>query len=242
MHVHIVSPRHWTVCVCVCVFVCFPTLSLSSVFCDVREAMEMVSGWLLASPWLSRSSPSLLAGNIITAIQLLINEIWSTYYWIYNLLNWKLEDCPQRNNRFGAELKRGCLLLSNSLLKMFAHIKEGCWHLLWWTAQTRSYRLPLCLAVVALGMWMGSFRAPRRCTVRSWITSRMCLIQSCLFSRLEALDTRSVLNLKVCQESSVARSLLRQSLWFSSKRCWQLSCSPAWMNQLLTYGKATGCF
>lgn len=47
-------------------------------------------------------------------------------------------------------------------------------------------RLPLCLAVVVLGMWMGSFRAPRRWTVRSWITSRMCLIQSCLFSMLEA--------------------------------------------------------
>lgn len=27
-----------------------PTLSLSSVFWDVREAIEMVSGWLLASP------------------------------------------------------------------------------------------------------------------------------------------------------------------------------------------------
>lgn len=35
------------------------TLSLSSVFCDVREAIEIVSGWLLPSPWLSRSSPSL---------------------------------------------------------------------------------------------------------------------------------------------------------------------------------------
>lgn len=40
--------------VCVCL-----TLSLSSVFCEVREAREMVSGWLLPSPWLSRSSPSL---------------------------------------------------------------------------------------------------------------------------------------------------------------------------------------
>lgn len=49
-----------------------------------------------------------------------------------------------------------------------------------------AHRLPLCLAVVVLGMWMGSFRAPRRWTVRSWITSRMCLIQSCLFSMLEA--------------------------------------------------------
>lgn len=49
-----------------------------------------------------------------------------------------------------------------------------------------AHRRPLCLAVVVLGMWMGSFRAPRRWTVRSWITSRMCLIQSCLFSRLEA--------------------------------------------------------
>lgn len=37
----------------------FLTLSLSIVFWDVREAMEMVSGWLLASPWLSSSSPSL---------------------------------------------------------------------------------------------------------------------------------------------------------------------------------------
>lgn len=37
-----------------------PTLSLSTVFCDVLEAMEMVSGWLLPSPWLSASSiPSL---------------------------------------------------------------------------------------------------------------------------------------------------------------------------------------
>lgn len=35
------------------------TLSLSSVFWEVREAREMVSGWLLPSPWLSRSSPSL---------------------------------------------------------------------------------------------------------------------------------------------------------------------------------------
>lgn len=36
------------------------TLSLSTVFWDVREAMEMVSGWLLPSPWLSPSSaPSL---------------------------------------------------------------------------------------------------------------------------------------------------------------------------------------
>lgn len=35
------------------------TLSLSSVFCEVLEAIEIVSGWLLPSPWLSRSSPSL---------------------------------------------------------------------------------------------------------------------------------------------------------------------------------------
>lgn len=41
-------------CLSLCVFegVCvrIPTLSLSSVFWEVREAMEMVSGWLLASP------------------------------------------------------------------------------------------------------------------------------------------------------------------------------------------------
>lgn len=37
-----------------------PTLSLSTVFWEVLEAMEMVSGWLLPSPWLSTSStPSL---------------------------------------------------------------------------------------------------------------------------------------------------------------------------------------
>ena len=58
-------------CVCVFVCVCIPTLSLSSVFWDVREAMEMVSGWLLASPWLSSSSPSLEADNIITVTPLL---------------------------------------------------------------------------------------------------------------------------------------------------------------------------
>lgn len=58
----------------------------------------------------------------------------------------------------------------------------------WWKnrGELSAHRLPLCLAVVVLGMWMGSFRAPRRWTVRSWITSRMCLIQSCLFSILEA--------------------------------------------------------
>lgn len=39
----------------VCVSAC-ATLSLSAVFCDVREAMETVSGWLLASPRLSASS------------------------------------------------------------------------------------------------------------------------------------------------------------------------------------------
>lgn len=43
-------------CVCVCI-----TLSLSSVFCEVRDAREMVSGWLLPSPWLSRSSLSLIS-------------------------------------------------------------------------------------------------------------------------------------------------------------------------------------
>ena len=38
----------------------WPTLSLSAVFWEVLEAMEMVSGWLLPSPWLSTSStPSL---------------------------------------------------------------------------------------------------------------------------------------------------------------------------------------
>lgn len=42
-------------CVCNCATVCV-TLSLSAVFCDVREAMETVSGWLLASPRLSASS------------------------------------------------------------------------------------------------------------------------------------------------------------------------------------------
>lgn len=42
--------------VCVCI-----TLSLSSVFCEVRDAREMVSGWLLPSPWLSRSSLSLIS-------------------------------------------------------------------------------------------------------------------------------------------------------------------------------------
>lgn len=35
----------------------FPTLSLSTVFWDVLDAIEMVSGWLLPSPWLSPSSP-----------------------------------------------------------------------------------------------------------------------------------------------------------------------------------------
>lgn len=50
-----------------------------------------------------------------------------------------------------------------------------------------TYLLPFCLAAGAvLGMWMGSFRAPLRCTVLSWITSRMCFIQSCLFSILDA--------------------------------------------------------
>lgn len=49
-----------------------------------------------------------------------------------------------------------------------------------------AHRLPLCLVAVVLGMWMGSFRAPRRWTVRSWMTSLMCLIQSCLFSKLDA--------------------------------------------------------
>lgn len=49
-----------------------------------------------------------------------------------------------------------------------------------------AHLLPLCFVVVALGMWMGSFRAPRRWIVRSCMTSRMCLIQSCLFSILEA--------------------------------------------------------
>lgn len=47
----------WRLCVCV------PTLSLSSVFWEVREAIEIVSGWLLASPWLSSSSPSLQTDN-----------------------------------------------------------------------------------------------------------------------------------------------------------------------------------
>lgn len=58
----------------------------------------------------------------------------------------------------------------------------------WWKREvnSRAHRLPLCLAVVVLGMWMGSFSAPRRWTIRSWITSRMCLIQSCLFSILDA--------------------------------------------------------
>lgn len=60
---------------------------------------------------------------------------------------------------------------------------NDCWK---GEVNSRAHRLPLCLAVVVLGMWMGSFRAPRRWTVRSWITSRMCLIQSCLFSILEA--------------------------------------------------------
>lgn len=54
------------------------------------------------------------------------------------------------------------------------------------TAPVCSHRLPFSLVVVVLGMWMGSLRAPRRWTVRSWMTSRMCLIQSCLFSMLEA--------------------------------------------------------
>ncbi len=37
--------------VCVlCVHACWLTLSLSSVFCEVRDAREMVSGWLLPSP------------------------------------------------------------------------------------------------------------------------------------------------------------------------------------------------
>lgn len=46
---------------CVCVL----TLSLSSVFWEVRDAREMVSGWLLPSPWLSRSSPSLAGAHTI---------------------------------------------------------------------------------------------------------------------------------------------------------------------------------
>lgn len=40
--------HHLRVSVCVCV--CLRTLSLSSVFCEVRDAREMVSGWLLPSP------------------------------------------------------------------------------------------------------------------------------------------------------------------------------------------------
>lgn len=45
-----------------------PTLSLSTVFCDVLEAMEMVSGWLLPSPWLSASS--------IPSLQEMIGKQW----------------------------------------------------------------------------------------------------------------------------------------------------------------------
>lgn len=43
---------------------CVCTLSLSTVFCEVLDAMEMVSGWLLPSPWLSASSPVSLQPNI----------------------------------------------------------------------------------------------------------------------------------------------------------------------------------
>lgn len=57
-----------------------PTLSLSRVFWDVREAMEMVSGWLLASPWLSSSSPSLHYINITVII------IISLYQLLHDIL------------------------------------------------------------------------------------------------------------------------------------------------------------
>lgn len=43
----------------------------------------------------------------------------------------------------------------------------------------------LCLAGV-LGSWIGSFKAPFRWMILSWITSRMFLIHSCLVSMLEA--------------------------------------------------------
>jgi len=56
---------------------CSPTLSLSTVFCEVREAMEIVSGWLLASPWLSASSVVSLKDQINT-INLISNMITYT--------------------------------------------------------------------------------------------------------------------------------------------------------------------
>jgi len=141
-----------------------PTLSLSSVFWDVREAIEMVSGWLLASPWLSSSSPSLWS-EVTIAVNSLPRLLKTLHL---HLLKAELE-CNGHNDKTAWWL---LVYISFKIIKMlFAH------------------RLPLCLVVVALGMWMGSFRAPRRWTVRSWMTSLMCLIQSCLFSILEAYDT-----------------------------------------------------
>lgn len=64
-----------------------------------------------------------------------------------------------------------------------------------------TYRLPLCLVAVALGMGIGSLSAPRKWMVRSWITSRTCLIQSCLFSMHEAWgcieDNKTLMNLNL---------------------------------------------
>lgn len=94
----------------------------------------MVSGWLLPSPWLSRSSPSLTHKRTV-----------HVHVRVTTIVNTEIIDFDDL------------------------------------------YLRPLwCLAVVAFGIWMGSLRAPLRWMVRSWITSLMCLIQSCLFSMLDA--------------------------------------------------------
>ena len=58
----------------------------------------------------------------------------------------------------------------------------------------------LCLAGV-LGSWIGSFKAPFRWMILSWITSRMFLIHSCLVSMLEACsatgrDSKNLISLQ----------------------------------------------
>lgn len=65
-----------------------------------------------------------------------------------------------------------------------------------------------------LGRWMGSFSAPLRCTVLSWITSRIFRIHSCFTSILDACRNRGqkeVPQREKCTRSATPATQLNRS-------------------------------
>lgn len=113
------------------------TLSLSSVFCEVREAIEIVSGWLLPSPWLSRSSPSLQIIHFFFITTLALNFWCVRSYSIQGAPQYcgkrykldKITDAQVKNSTLNSFFYRHSFVQWQHCIEFNTTNQSGLWHI-----------------------------------------------------------------------------------------------------------------